>query len=224
MKRLLPVVQRFNRALEATTVQALKGEIVHYKHPNESVLAIYDPWSSRSTVIPGQMPQGCGPGEDALPSGEHGDESLRRRHNLGTIPQISASSSLVSVSIRSNRNTCSSILGKGEHVCKDLKQGDRICVYITAIHFQISLSGYSVCDVARPGTELDFYRISVEHLWENAKTPDTQVLDVDDLQCDKDKVIRFDRRAAINNVLCCSGENEVELTFEMVQGKSDAGD
>ncbi|KAM0721326.1 hypothetical protein Q7P37_003030 [Cladosporium fusiforme] len=58
MKRLLPVVQGFNRALEAKTLQALEGEIEHYKPPNESVLAIYDPWSSHSTVVPRQMAQG----------------------------------------------------------------------------------------------------------------------------------------------------------------------
>lgn len=221
MKRLLPVVQRFNRALEAKTLQALKGEIIHYKPPNESVLAIYDPWSSHSTVVPRQTAQGCEPGEDAVPPDEPENEPLRSHHNPEATSQTSASSSDISVSIRSNRKTCSTILGKGECVCKDLKQGDSICVHTIAIHFQISLSDDNVSDSARLGTELEFYRVHVEHLWENSKlNPHVRVLDVDHLRCDQSEVICFDRRSSLNRLLCCSGANKVELTFEKVGGRS----
>jgi hypothetical protein len=134
IQRLLPIVHRFNRAVEETTLKALKGEIGHYTPPNESVVALGEPWSSHSTIVPQQLavPQLL-PVEDTLsPKRTDNGYTLCGINSTATL-RTDTSSSVMSVSIRSTRNTYSSFLEKGEQICKNLEQGDCIRMQTSAI-------------------------------------------------------------------------------------------
>ena len=48
--RLLPVIDRFNAALEAEIVHLLNHRRLPFPHPDESVLLLREPWSSNSTL------------------------------------------------------------------------------------------------------------------------------------------------------------------------------
>lgn len=49
------MMHSFNRAVEETTLEALKGEIGHYAPPNESLVALNESRSSHSTIVPQQL-------------------------------------------------------------------------------------------------------------------------------------------------------------------------
>ena len=52
--KLAPVVLRFNEALRSKIVEILRGKKARLSHPNESTIAICEPWSSNSTILPPQ--------------------------------------------------------------------------------------------------------------------------------------------------------------------------
>ena len=49
---LTPAVLRFNEALRSKIVEILMGRKPRLSHPNESTIAICEPWSSNSTILP----------------------------------------------------------------------------------------------------------------------------------------------------------------------------
>ena len=52
--KLAPVVLRFNEALRSKIVELMRQRKARLSHPNESTIAIYEPWSSTSTILLGQ--------------------------------------------------------------------------------------------------------------------------------------------------------------------------
>jgi len=222
IQRLLPIVNRFNRAVEETTVKALRGEIGHYAPPNESVVALYEPWSSHSTIVPQQLAiPPLLPVEDTLsPKRTDNGYTLCGTNSTATL-RTDTSSSLVSVSIRSTRNTYSSFLEKGEQICKALEQGDCIRVQTSAIDLQFSWSSDCSGDAARSGRGATCYRIRVENLKEDSElTGDTRTVDVKKLRCDRDDTICFNHTSGVGRIVCYNGECRIRLTCERVNKSS----
>jgi hypothetical protein len=212
IQRLLPIVNRFNRAVEETTVKALKGEIGHYAPPNESVVALYEPWSSHSTIVPQLLPV-----EDTLSPKRTDNGYTLCGTNSTAILRTDTSSSVMSVSIRSTWNTYSSFLEKGEQICKDLEQGDCIRVQTSAIDLQFSWSSDCSRDAARSGRGAKCYRIRVENLKEDSKlTGDTGTVDVKQLRCDRDDTVCFNHASGVGRIVCYNGECRTGLTCEQV--------
>jgi hypothetical protein len=218
IQRLLPVMQRFNRAVEKTTLEALKGEIGHYAPPNESVVALHEPWSSHSTIVPQQpaVPRLL-PLEDALSPTKLDDGHALCAKGSTSNSRTSPSSSVVS--IRSARGTYSSFLKQGEQICKDLEQGDCIRVQTSAIDLQFSWSSDRSGDAARPVKGAECYRIRIENLKKNTEvTRDTRTVDVKRLRCDQNEMVCFNRASGSGRIICYNGECRLLLTCEKVAG------
>jgi hypothetical protein len=212
MISLLPVLHRFNQAVEATIRKALKGELVRLAPPNESVMALYEPWSSHSTVVP----QGPVVASSSLTRGEkptpvdHSTEpgDSRPSTNIHDSGRASKSSSAVSVIVRSDSRTRSWYLEQGEHMSKELVPGETILVQTSAIHLQFSCAGELMGDAG-------LYRLRVEHLNRgSAMASGTQVVDVDKLQCDREETICLNRLPGVNRIVCRSGEHKVYLSID----------
>ena len=218
IQRLLPIVHRFNRAVEETTLKVLKGEVGHYAPPNESVVALYEPWSSQSTIVPQQpaVPHLL-PAENAL-SPTKSDKGYRFcDKDSVTTSQTGKSSSVVSVSITSARKTYRNLLKKGEQICKDLEQGDCIRVQTSAIDLQFSWSSDRSGDAASSVKGAECYRISVENLMENSElTRDTRTVDVKRLRCDQNETICFNHASDVCRIVCYNGQCRLLLTCEKV--------
>lgn len=216
VRRMLPVIHRFNQAVQMTLMEALRGEICFYAPPNESVLAAYEASSSLTTVVPqrGVLPSPLAEGN--VPSlHESTNTRLLPKDNSTEISRAETSSSMLSISIQNDHATYFSFLEQGEQVCRDLEHGDHICVQTSAIHLQFSWSSNQRSDAARSGTTSKFYRIRVEYLWSQSElTSDTRKVDVDRLRYDQDEVIFFDRVSRSGRIVCYSGEHSVCLTFE----------
>ena len=216
VQRMLPVIHRFNQAVEMTLIEALKGGICNYAPPNESVLAVYEASSSLTTVVPQREVLSSPLAEGNVPSlRESTNRRLLPKDNSTEISRTETSSSMLSISIQNNRATYFSLLEQGEQVCRDLKQGDHICVQTSAIHLQFSWSINPCSGVARSGTASKFYRIRVKYLWSQSElTCDTRKVDLDRLRYDQDEVIFFDRASRSGRIVCYSGEHSVCTTFE----------
>jgi hypothetical protein len=218
MKSLLPVLDRFNQAVEATIRKALEGELAKLAPPHESVVALYEPWSSCSTVVP-QGPvvasSSHASGEKRIPVGnntEPGD--LRSATNTHGSERASSSSSTVSVTARSGSRTCSWYLEQGEHISKELVPGEIILVQTSAIHLQFSWTGELLGEASAPTKS---YRLHVEHLSGNSETASgTQVVNVDKLRFDRDETICLDRLSGVSRIVCRSGEHRVCLSVEKI--------
>jgi hypothetical protein len=222
IQRLLPMVHRFNRAVEETTLKALKGEIGHYAPPNESVVALGEPWSSHSTIVPQQLaiPQLL-PVEDVLSPKKPENGYMLCGKDSTTTLRTGISSSVMSVSIRSTRNTYSSFLKQGEQICKDLEQGDCIRVQTPAIDLHFSGSSNRSSDAARSARRAECYRIRVENLKEDSElTGDTQTVDVKRLRCDRNDTICFNHASGVGRIVCYNGECRIRLTCEKVNESS----
>jgi hypothetical protein len=126
---MLPVIHRFNQAVEMSLIKALKGEVCNYALPNESVLAVHEASSSLTTVVPqrGVLPSLLAE-ENVLSLGESSDGRLLAIDNSTEILRTETSSSMLSISIQNGHATSFSFLEQGEQVCGDLEQGDHICV------------------------------------------------------------------------------------------------
>jgi hypothetical protein len=222
MKSLLPVLDRFNQAVEATIRKALEGELAKLAPPHESVIALYEPWSSCSTVVP-QGPvvasSSHASGEKRIPVGnntEPGD--LRSATNTHGSERASSSSSTVSVTARSDSRTCSWYLEQGEHISKELVPGESILVQTSAIHLQFSWTGELLGEASAPTKS---YRLHVEHLSGNSETASgTQVVNVDKLRFDRDETICLDRLSGVSRIVCRSGEHRVCLSVEKILEKA----
>jgi hypothetical protein len=216
MESLLPVLHRFNQAVEATIRKALKGELVKLAPPNESVIALYEPWSSHSTVVPrgpAIASSGHTRGEKSIPA-DHNTEpgDSRRNTNVYGSGRASKSSSAVSVIVRSDTRTRSWYLEQGEHISKELVPGETILVQTSAIHLQFSCTGELMGDADTP---TGLYRLHVEHLNRgSAMASGTQVVDVDKLQCDREETICLNRLPGVNRIVCRSGEHRVCLSID----------
>ena len=55
IKKITPVIELMNEALETKIFEALRQKRIPFSHPNESAVVIWAPWSSKSTVTP--LPQ-----------------------------------------------------------------------------------------------------------------------------------------------------------------------
>jgi hypothetical protein len=220
IQRLLPTLHRFNRAAEEITLKALKGELGHYAPPNESVVALYEPWSSHSTVVP-QHP--------AVPHFPHAEEALSPTEpdngymlcdrNSTTTSRTRTSSSVVSVSIESAHETYWSFLKQGEQICKDLEQGDCIRVQTSAIDLQFSWSRNCSRDTSRSVERTECYRIRVENLEENSElTRDTRTIDVKRLRYDQSEAICFSHVSESSRIVCYNGKHRLLLICEKVNG------
>jgi len=222
IQRLLPIVHRFNRAVQETTLKALKGEIGHYAPPNESAIALYEPWSTHSTIAQQQLavPQLL-PVEEVLSPKETDNGYTLCGINSTTTLRTATPSSVVSVSIRSTRNTYSNFLKQGEQVCKELEQGDCIRVQTSAIDLQFSWSSDRSGDAARSGRGAKCYRIRVENLKEDSElTGDTRTVDVKKLRCDRNDTICFNHASGVGRIVCYNGICRIRLTCERVNESS----
>jgi hypothetical protein len=222
MKILLPVLHRFNQAVEATIRKALKGELVRLAPPNESVIALYEPWSSHSTVVPRGPVVASGShtqGEKSIPvdrNTEPGDSRPNTIiHGSG---RANSSSSTVSVTIQSDSRKRSWYLEQGEHISKELVPGEIILVQTSAIHLQISCTGEQLMGDA--DTPTGSYRLHVEHLNKGSgMASGTQVVDVDKLRCDREETLCLDRLSGVSRIVCRSGEHRVCLSIDKTPGK-----
>ena len=52
--KLAPVILRFNAALRSKIIEVLRQKKARLSHPNESTIAVSEPWSSNSTILPPQ--------------------------------------------------------------------------------------------------------------------------------------------------------------------------
>jgi hypothetical protein len=219
IQRLLPTVHRFNRAVEEITLKAMKGEVGRYAPPNESVVALYEPWSSHSTIIPQQPAVPHLLLADALSPTKLDNGYALFDKNSATTSRTGTSSSVVSVSISSAGKTYCSFLKQGEQICKDLEQEDCIRVQTSAIDLQFSWSSDRSGDAARSVTGAECFRIRVKNLEENSElTCDTPTVDVKRLRCDQSEAICFNQASNVGRIICYNGERRLLLTCEKVNG------
>jgi hypothetical protein len=220
IQRLLPTVHRFNRAVGETTLKALKGELGHYPPPSESVVALYEPWSSDSTIVPQHpaVPYSL-LAKDALSPTVPDNEYMLCDRGSTTTSRTGTPSSVMSVSIESAHETYWTFLKQGEQICKDLEEGDCIRVQSSAIDLQFSWSSDYSKDTARSVQRAECYRIRVENLEENSElTRDTRTVDVKGLRYDQNEAICFNHVSNFGRIVCYNGKHRLLLTCEKVNG------
>jgi hypothetical protein len=109
--------------------------------------------------------------------------------------------------MHSGSRTSSWYLEQGEHISKELTQGEIILIQTSAIHLQFSWSG----DAATP-TKL--YRIHVEYLsGTSGVVTDAQLVNVNKLKCDREETICLDRSLSVGRIVCRSGKHRVCLSI-----------
>jgi hypothetical protein len=217
MKTLLPVLHRFNQTVEATIRKGLKGELGHLAPPNESVVALYEPWSSHSTIVPRgpAIASSHARGEKFIPVDKNSDDrdALPNTDPHGSL-RAESSSSTVTITMHSGSRTSSWYLEQGEHISKELTQGEIILIQTSAIHLQFSWSG----DVATPN---ETYRIHVEYLSGNSGVAtDAQLVDVNRLTYDREETICLGRSLSVGHIVCRSGKHRVCLSIHKTPRKA----
>jgi hypothetical protein len=217
MRSLLPVLRRFNQAVEVTIRKALNGELGRLAPPNESVVGLYEPWSSHSTIVARKPVAASSHArrEQLIPVDNNSDDrdALPNTDPHGSL-QADSSSSTVTITMHSDSRTSSWDLEQGEHISKELTQGEIILIQTSAIHLQFSWSG----DAATPA---ELYRIRVEYLSENSEVAaDAQLVDVDRLKCDREETICLGRHLSVGRIVCRSGKHKVCLSIHKTPGKS----
>jgi hypothetical protein len=212
-KSLLPVLHRFNQAVEATIRKALNGELGRLAPPNDSVIALYEPWSSHSTIVPRtsaiastharrekSILFGIDPCDGYLPPDTK---------SLGRL-QADSSSSTVTITLHGDSRTSSWYLEPGEQMSKELMQGETILVQTSAIHLQFTWSD----DTATP-TETS--QIHVEQLSKSLVVADgAQMVEVSKLRCDREETLYLDRALGVGRIVFRSGEHRVCLSIHKI--------
>jgi hypothetical protein len=212
-KSLLPVLHRFNQAVEATIRKALNGELGRLAPPNESVIALYEPWSSHSTIVPrtSAIASTHARGEKSILFGiDPCDGYLPPdTKSLGRL-QADSSSSTVTITLHSDSRTSSWYLEPGEQMSKELMQGETILVQTSAIHLQFTWSD----DTATP-TETS--QIHVEQLSKSLVVADgAQMVEVSKLRCDREETLYLDRALGVGRIVFRSGEHRVCLSIHKI--------
>lgn len=219
-QNMLPIITRLNEHLENTIRMATRGEINRRPPPNESVVMLYDPWSSQSTVRP-QRPAvlACVHGKD-LPAVSAGScsQPLKRPYNERS--SLSALSSAVSIAVRSGSDQRKRCLQRGEHARERVQRGDFVVIQTYAIHFEISWS------IDESNKELEFrnasdnYLVDVEYLSQDSEiVVGARIVDVDGLRGDHDEVIAMAQPLTTARLVCCSGEHRVLVAVQKVPGR-----
>jgi hypothetical protein len=103
---MLPVIHRFNQAVETTLIKALKWEICNYAPSDEGVLAVYEASSSLTTVVPqrGVLPSLLAE-ENVSSLGESSNGHFLAIYNSTEILRTETSSSVLSVWIQNDHAT-----------------------------------------------------------------------------------------------------------------------
>ena len=137
-EKLAPVVLRFNETLRSKIFETLRQKKARLTHPNESTVAICQPWSSNSTILP--LQPDLARSLDALQQGSSGSVSEASLRPDSSIDR----SGFVPVSQRdvSDSESSSTIsLGPGVQVkSKIVRSGRRVFVQTGAIFFNFSLA------------------------------------------------------------------------------------
>lgn len=219
LRRLLPAVHELNGVVEMATLTALKGQIRQHAPPNESVLAVYEPWSSASSIVrQHSMRLGA---NDSRPDRAN-NEYLPRDEDLKIDTLLE---SVVTVSVQSADDTCTTFLEPGEQVCKDLDQVVCLHVETRSIHLQFSWSNGSPVGATRSVAVKECYRVRVECLSDLSElTHDTRRFDVNRLERGRSDVILYGSGSIAGRVVLTNGSHRVLVAFEKVLGSNFAGD
>jgi hypothetical protein len=216
--KLLSVMHGFNQALETAIRQVLTGPVRKFPPPNESVVALYEPWSSQSTGIQHTAGELNDMIEGTVSStADEVDPPLPFEYPLGKDSRAHTSSSTISLSIQNEHSGRTWLLEQGERICRDFKRGDCVFVETPAIKLQCSWPTDCIGDVNKPATVAYFYRIGVEYMQKESETvADTQVLDVNRMQYDRSEVVCLDSASGIGRVVCRNGQHRVGLTLQQI--------
>jgi len=131
--------------------------------------------------------------------------------------QSHTSSSTISLSIKSEHGERTWLLEQGEQICRDFDRGDCIFVETPAIKLQCSWPTDHTGDAIEAAIGAHFYRVCVEYMRKESKTvPDTQILDVNWMICDRSEVVCLDPTSGIGRVICRNGQHRVRLTLRRI--------
>ncbi|KAM0724128.1 hypothetical protein Q7P37_000009 [Cladosporium fusiforme] len=208
-RNLLSVMHRFNQALETMIQKALTGPVCQLPPPNESVVALYEPWSSHSTVKQQQIERYENVVRKMISS--TADEADAPRP-FGYCPskdsQTHPSSSTISLSIKSEHAQRTWLLEQGEQICRDFEQGNCISIETPAIKLQCSWPTDHTGDATKAAIVAYFYRVCVEYMQKESETiADTHVLDVNRMQYDRSQVVGLDSASGMGRVVCRNGQH-----------------
>lgn len=223
IQRLLPVLNQFNQVLEVTILRALKGEICKYPPPIESTLAVYEPWSSASIVVPPRSAVSSPllNTNDSPPLTAE-NECLPR----GDDTTIGAQTETVmAVSVQSAQDSYTVWLEQGEQVCRDLDKA--VCLYVQTptIHLQFSWSSQTCAGMTDTVAVHESCRVRMEYLSAPEElTDDAQTFDVNRLRCGRDEEIHYDSALSHGQVTLRNGGHRLCLAFEKVSGNGVMGE
>lgn len=217
-RSLLPVMHRFNQALETMIRKVLTGPVRQLPPPNESVVALYEPWSSHSTVVPQQPEKLNNVVREMISSAaDEVDPPLPFGYCPSKVLQSHTPSSSISLSIQTEHSERTWVLEQGERICRDFEQGDCIVVNTPAIKLQCSWPTDCTGGAIKPAIRAYFYRVRVEYMERESETvPGTQIVDVDRMQCDSSEVVCLDPASGIGRVICRNGQHRVRLTLQQI--------
>lgn len=164
-RSLLPVMHRFNQALETMIRKILTEPVRQLPPPDESVVALYEPWSSHSTVVPQQLEKLNNVVREMTSlAADEVDPPLPFGYCPSKVLQRHTSSSSISVSIQTEHSERTWVLEQGEQICTDFEQGDCIFINTPAIKLQCSWPTDCTGGAIKPAIRDHFYRVRVEYM------------------------------------------------------------
>lgn len=127
--KLAPIVVRFNEALRSKMIEVMRGKKTRFGPPNESTIAVCEPWSSNSTILP--------PLPDLASSESVTEESLRSNSSRDRFAFVPPSQRRLSGSESSSTIS----LAPGLQIKRKIINGGRsVFVHTGTIFFDFSLA------------------------------------------------------------------------------------
>ena len=226
------VLLRFNRALESKILEVLmRRQAQKVVHPNESTIALYEPWSSNSTIrsaepIPTNSLHPHRPTNSSQGNGERGicpltdsipevAEDSRGQSATQSIQQSVLESQEQSSDVQSV-STCSLCLGDRVRK-KVIDDGRSLAVRASGINFDFVVSPDSNQLGNVDGKVTSAFWITIETVHCQSDAPHDEealVIDVNALQPGRDTVVPVGAGLFSNKIFVKRGNQAVSITFE----------
>lgn len=227
VQSIIPIVERFNHALEGTIRTLVGQKMTRHPPPNESVVGIYQPWSSYSTICP-ETPATPDPVRPSVPRIDLQNDGSRSQpccslHEYGvedsSHPRRSFTPSVSTppTGPSSDRTGSTLSLVVGEQITKDVSDGKLFHVHTSTIHFEISIAGDRDDSADK---ELDLpctCLVVMNHSRSGSKVlndAEVYIVDLDALRPGHDIIVPAGIALPLSRMVFCSKGQEVVLWFE----------
>lgn len=233
---LNPVLTLFNRALENKIMKVLAEKTKRRSPPNESVVALYEPWSSRSTIKPDLSPAAkpmkrtrsassllCEPSasharaetrkDESKPASASAEDSMTQQQDLES--HVSSTSTGESAS-----GSCSVLSPHGRQpIRRRIELGTSIIVRMGSfrVHFSMAENGEGADDMQFDRWES--FVVNIEGKRDTDRTSNSpsmsHAVDLDALEPGRDVVLPIGPARRSNRLHCRTREQQFIVSFNL---------